>query len=75
MVVAFDNNSKKYDYDARGEEEPQDIDPDSVPDDPKDEDGLTIRERMFKTITEVFYPGWELSEGYKSNNRNVNGGG
>src|SRR4030095_15768644 len=65
--------SKKYDYDALGEEEPQDIDPDSVPDDP--EDGLTIREKMFKKITEAFYPGWELSEGYKSNNRNVNGGG
>jgi hypothetical protein len=63
---------KEYDYETRGEEEPQDIDPDSVPDD--SEDGLTIREKMFKKITEAFYPGWELSEGYKSsNNRNIIG--
>ena len=55
---------KKYDYEISGEEEPQDIDPDSVPDD--SEDGLTIREKMFKKITEAFYPGWELSEGYKA---------
>ena len=58
--------SKKYNYDALGEEEPQDIDPDSVPDD--SEDGLTIREKMFKKITEAFYQGWEIAEGYKSNN-------
>ena len=34
---------EKYDYEAKGEEEPQDIDPDSVPDDSKD--GLTTREK------------------------------
>jgi hypothetical protein len=70
-IYYYNCPSKKYDYDARGEEEPQDIDPDSVPYD--SEDGLTIRERMFKRITEAFYPGWELSEGYKSNNRNISG--
>ena len=57
---------EKYDYEAKGEEEPQDIDPDSVPDD--SEDGLTIREKMFKKITEAFYPGWEITEGYKRYN-------
>ena len=56
-------SSKKYDYEAEDEEEPQDIDPDSVPDDSKD--GLTIREKMYKRITEAFYPGWEIAEGYK----------
>jgi hypothetical protein len=63
--VVYYNNcpSKKYDYEALGEEEPQDIDPDSVPDDSKD--GLTIREKMYKQITEAFYPGWEIVEGYK----------
>lgn len=60
--------SKKYDYEAKGEEEPQDIDPDSVSD--GSEDGLTIREKMYKKITEAFYQGWEIAEGY-SNTRNI----
>jgi DNA-binding Lrp family transcriptional regulator len=68
-VYYYNCPSKKYDYESKGEEEPQDIDPDSVPDD--SEDGLTTREKMFKTITEAFYPGWDISEGYKSNNKNV----
>jgi hypothetical protein len=57
---------EKYDYEAKGEEEPQNIDPDSVPDDSKD--GLTTREKMYKKITEAFYPGWEITEGYKRYN-------
>jgi len=47
---------EKYDYEANGEEEPEDIDPDSVP--PGSDDGLTYRQTMFNMATEAFKKGW-----------------
>ncbi|MDP9289337.1 MAG: hypothetical protein M3P08_14235 [Thermoproteota archaeon] len=51
---------EEYDYEANGEEEPEDVDIDDYPEDPQDgEEDLTIREIMEKRIAEAFKPGWE----------------
>jgi hypothetical protein len=54
----YDENCppEKYDYEANGEVEPENIDPDSVPE--WSEDGLTYRQKMFKITTEEFKEGW-----------------
>ena len=50
---------EEYDYEASGEEEPEDVDIDDYPEDPQDgEEDLTIREIMEKRIAEAFKPGW-----------------
>lgn len=52
---------EEYDYEANGEEKPEDVDPDNDP--YVDENGfvyqITIREKMVKMVTEAFKPGWE----------------
>jgi hypothetical protein len=57
----YDDNcpDEKYDYEANVEEEPEDIDPDN---ELYDDTQITIREKMFKTATEAFKPGWEMEE-------------
>jgi transposase len=59
--IYFENCSdEEYDYEANGEEEPEDVDIDDYPEDPQEgEEDLTIREIMEKRIAEAFKPGWE----------------
>lgn len=45
---------EEYDYEANGEE-PEDIDPDN---DPYEDTGITVREKMIKMVTEAFKEGW-----------------
>jgi len=47
---------EEYDYEANGEEEPEDIDPDN---EFYGDTGITIREKMIRTATEAFKEGWE----------------
>ena len=51
---------EEYDYEANGEEEPEDIDPDNEYADDGTE--LTMREKMAKMVTDAFRPGWEEEE-------------
>jgi len=62
----YDDNCppEKYDYEAHGEDEPQDIDPDDLcgevySDMSEEDDEITIREKMVQMATEAFKPGWE----------------
>lgn len=50
---------KEYDYEANGEERPEDIDPDNTF---YEDTQITIREKMAMTVTEAFKPGWEREE-------------
>jgi hypothetical protein len=50
---------EEYDYEAHEEEEPEDIDPDN---EFYGDTGITIREKMIRTATEAFKPGWEEEE-------------
>jgi hypothetical protein len=47
---------EEYDYQAHGEKEPEDIDPDN---EFYGDTDTTIREKMIRAVTEAFKPGWE----------------
>jgi hypothetical protein len=47
---------EEYDYEAQGEEEPEDIDPDN---EFYGDTDLIIREKMIRIATEAFKEGWE----------------
>jgi hypothetical protein len=50
---------EEYDYEANEEEEPENIDPDN---ELYGDTQITIREKMLKTTTEAFKPGWWKEE-------------
>ena len=51
--------NEEYDYEANEEEEPENIDPDN---ELYGDTQITIREKMLKTTTEAFKPGWWKEE-------------
>lgn len=54
----YDENcpDEEYDYEANGEQEPEDIDPDN---DLYEDTDITVREKMVKMSTDAFEPGWD----------------
>jgi hypothetical protein len=55
--VWLNNRSdEQYDYEANGEEEPEDIDVDN---EPYEDTDMTIRKKMIDMASEAFKPGWE----------------
>jgi len=47
---------EEYDYEANGEEQPEDIDVDN---EFYEDTDITIREKMVQMATDAFKPGWE----------------